>query len=440
MTVLAAVVGRGVTVAITLLTVPLTLGYLGAERYGMWVTASSVIALLGFADLGVGYGLLNAATRSTALGRLDDLRREVSSAFAILLLVAGLLALLYAALEVHIPWPSIFSVSTPPAAAEARPTAAVCIAMFLVSLPVNGATQLRFARQEGYLVHLATSAGGLASVGALLIAIATSQGLPVLALAMGGPPIAASAINGFLLFRAERSLMPSVALVDLRTGATMVRAGLLFFVLQLSMVVAFSSDSIVVAQVLGASAVPEYAVPFRFFSIPVALTAMALAPLWPAYGEAIARGDVDWVRRTLAAVTKGAFGFSLVTAVILTLTGGWVIEMWVGGRISPSIPLLIGFGIWMVQSAVGNSIAMLLNGANELRFQAAAAAAMAVLNVVASIWLTQQIGVAGVVWGTVVTYAALVLLPMAFYLPGVLARIEKSATRSEANANTLADH
>jgi len=52
-------------------TVPLTLNYLGSEHYGLWMTISSVSVMLGFADLGIGNGVLNAV--ADAYGR-DDYR------------------------------------------------------------------------------------------------------------------------------------------------------------------------------------------------------------------------------------------------------------------------------------------------------------------------------------------------------------------------------
>jgi O-antigen/teichoic acid export membrane protein len=42
------------------ISVPLTLTYLGSERYGMWMAISSIVALLAFADFGLGNGLVNA--------------------------------------------------------------------------------------------------------------------------------------------------------------------------------------------------------------------------------------------------------------------------------------------------------------------------------------------------------------------------------------------
>ena len=60
LTTIATAVAKAISMAAGLITVPLTLNYLGVERYGMWMTISSVVALLAFTDMGIGNGLLNS--------------------------------------------------------------------------------------------------------------------------------------------------------------------------------------------------------------------------------------------------------------------------------------------------------------------------------------------------------------------------------------------
>ena len=50
---------RIVQIGTLLVTVRLTLKYLGNERFGLWMTISSVLAMAAFADFGVGIGVLN---------------------------------------------------------------------------------------------------------------------------------------------------------------------------------------------------------------------------------------------------------------------------------------------------------------------------------------------------------------------------------------------
>ena len=95
--------------------------------------------------------------------------------------------------------------------------------------------------------------------------------------------------------------------------------------LQVVAAVAYASDSFVIAQLLGAPAVAEYAVPERMFSLITMVLAMVLAPLWPAYGEAIARGDAAWVKRTLKRSILTAVGLAALCSFTLVLVGEWVI-------------------------------------------------------------------------------------------------------------------
>ena len=105
----------------TFVTVPLTLNYLGDERYGMWMTMSSLVAMLGFADLGVGNGLVNAVSR--AFGRND--RREaaecVSSAFFGLAAIASLGLLVFVLVCPVVPWNSVPDVDSEVAAPKLGP-------------------------------------------------------------------------------------------------------------------------------------------------------------------------------------------------------------------------------------------------------------------------------------------------------------------------------
>src|SRR5438270_11855505 len=59
-TTLAIGCGRLVSSLTLLLSVPLSLGYLGRERFAVWIIISSFSAFLSFADLGIGNGLVHA--------------------------------------------------------------------------------------------------------------------------------------------------------------------------------------------------------------------------------------------------------------------------------------------------------------------------------------------------------------------------------------------
>src|SRR6202042_1779317 len=108
----AATLARVVQIGTSLITVPLTLRYLGNERFGLWMTISSVLAMAAFADFGVGNGVLN--TVAQAFGEDDSLgvRRAVSSGFAVLSSIAILLLLSFFSIFRLINWGDFFRVSS----------------------------------------------------------------------------------------------------------------------------------------------------------------------------------------------------------------------------------------------------------------------------------------------------------------------------------------
>ena len=192
--------------------------------------------------------------------------------------------------------------------------------------------------------------------------------------------------------------------------------GGLFFVLQVAGAVAFASDNLVIAQVLGSDLVIQYAVPAKLFALAPMIMSMVLDPLWPAYGESAARGDMDWVRKTLIRSLVGSLLISLPIALLLVLFGPQVIHLWIGDRVVPSFALLLGFGAWTIVSSVAGVTAMLLNGLNIVRFQAITAVLMATVAISLKIMFAQKIGLDGIIWASVIASVLCTLVPTGFYI------------------------
>jgi O-antigen/teichoic acid export membrane protein len=194
-------------------------------------------------------------------------------------------------------------------------------------------------------------------------------------------------------------------------------------VIGMSIAVGYTSDSLVVAQILGQETVAQYSVPYRLFSIVTVVLTFFLMPLWPAYAEAAARGDVFWIRRTLRRSLKLGLAFNLTAGLLLVVSGRWIIRLWVGPEIVPSIPLLVAFGSYLIVNCVHGPLSILLNGLSVLGFQLVCWISMAVLNLALSIVLTRRFGVSGVVFGTVVANLVCFVIPSAWYVRRHLRRL-----------------
>jgi O-antigen/teichoic acid export membrane protein len=250
------------------------------------------------------------------------------------------------------------------------------------------------------------------------VAIHYKADLQWMVFAMAGVPLLATLLNGVVLFGIRRPwLWPRAKAVSFPVARYILRTGFLFLVLQLAVALGYQSDNLVISHFLGADYVPQYSVPTRLFTIVPMLLSFVLSPLWPAYGEAIARRDTFWIKRTFMRSVKLAFAVNCVPAVLLVLFGRSIIHLWVGAEVYPSFALLLGLGIWAILNSLSAPIAMLLNGTNAVGVQVVCASLMAVSNIVLSIVLVQKIGVAGPIYGTIITWTLINLIPLLIYIP-----------------------
>ena len=406
-----------ISILTMLISVPLTLHYLGTERYGMWMTISSVIAMLGFADLGLGLGLMNAISEAYGQDDRQAAVHYVSSAYFMLTGVALLLLFAFALVYPHIPWARVFNVKSALAVQEAGPAMAAFVICFALNLPLGLVQKIQLGYQEGFINNLWEALGKILGLVGVLLVIYFQGGLVWLVLTMAGAPAVASLLNSFALFCNQRPwLRPRWQESAFYFAAKVVKIGILFFILQVAVAVAFASDNLIAAQVLGSEAVTQYSVPMRMFSILTLISGMLVSPLWPAYGEAIARKDCLWVKNTLIRSLLMTSAIIGLPSIILIIFGKEILQIWVGEQVSVSFLLFLGLGIWTILQSLGHCLAMFLNGANIIKFQAFVSILMAVVCVFVKIFLANIIGLPGIIWGTIITYSVLCLIPIVFYI------------------------
>src|SRR6185437_10473641 len=158
----------------------------------------------------------------------------------------------FSAIYPWFPWQKIFNVHSPQAIAEAGPAMAVFFVCFLINTPLGIVNRIQMGYQQGFANNLWTALGSILALVAIIVACKLRAGLPWLVLAMTGTPMLATLTNGVFLFGKQRPwLIPSWRFFNRDAGKRLFQIGMMFLVLQLAGGIGFSSDNIVIAQVLG---------------------------------------------------------------------------------------------------------------------------------------------------------------------------------------------
>lgn len=420
----ASSAARAISMATGFIAVPLTLHYLGAERYGLWMVISSLSLALNFADLGLGNSLVNTLANAHGRGDRSAARQQVSTAFFLFLGIAIALLLAFWAVYPFVNWTDAFNVQSPQAAEEVGP-ALWCFAVSLVlGFVVGIVSRIELAYQNAFANGVWTAAGSIGSLAALLLAMHYHARLPGLVLMLSGVPVLVTMGQALTVFFVTRPwLRPSLSWANGRVAADLMRLGAGYLVIQLAMTLSMYSDSIIATQILGLEAVTQYAVVSKPFALLSATLFMAFVPMWPAYTEALAKGDIAWVRQTLNRSLGLAIVVVGVPGLILIAVGGPLIRLWVRNP-SFEVPaaLLVALAAAALIQAVGGAWGTLLNGLSIVRFQAVCAVLTAIVALGAKIVLARRTGLPGLVWGTSLAQIVFTLLPIGLYLKYSLAR------------------
>jgi O-antigen/teichoic acid export membrane protein len=414
---LAALVQLGVG----LLVVPLSLAYLGSEQYGLWMTVTSLTAMLAFADFGMGNGLLNAIASADGSDDGDRAAAATSSAVFLLTALGIVLALLFWISYPVVGWERLLNATKPALAPQARHIVAVTIMCAIASLPLGVSQRVQMGYQEGFLNGAWNAAGSLLGLAALVFAISRHATLPWLVLCLSGAPVVGLAANGLALFGWRRPrLRPRWCNVSARTMRHLLGAGSLFFAIQLAGAVGYQLPVLAIARLLGPADVTNFAVPLRLFMVVPALMGFFLTPLWPAYREALARGDAHWVKHTVGVSVALCLALNVAWGVALVFSGPAILRWWVGSRVVAPIGVRIGLAMWGALTGLGGPFAMFLNAAGALKFQAGCAWAMAAASVVLAVVLIPVFGVTGAAFAMVLAQGVCILAPSLFYVPRLL--------------------
>jgi O-antigen/teichoic acid export membrane protein len=430
MTGLSSVAARGLVGITSLITIPLMLRHLGAERFGLWMSIASLQAILSIADFGLGNSLLNAV--AVAFGKGDEglIWRSIRTALRMQCLLSAAIAAAFLAAYPFVDWPKLFNINTEPASAEVGPTLLILVLAFCLRLIINVVQQAQMGLQRGYLANIWTGLGNGLSLAGIILALEHGAGLPTLCLVFVGCPVAAGAANVVSwLWRmapgrpanggeglAERGM-------DGGLPKQMLLVGLQFFLLQATGALIGGMDPLIAGHILGPKSVADLAVaqkPFEMVSIFLVLLSQ---PLWPAYREAIVSRDVRWVRRTVLRALSVALLVSGIAAIVMGFAGRYLISVWAGPSAHPSTMLIVGYGIATVVTTLLTQTSFFLNAMGKFNFQLAILVPSAVVALILKCLLTEHFGLAAIPWTTVAVWAVMTGPPLILYMRRLIRRL-----------------
>jgi O-antigen/teichoic acid export membrane protein len=416
--------GRVLAIIVSVISVPLTIGYLGSERYGAWVTIASVLTFLSITDFGLAASLTNALAKAQAENTPDAGRRYVSSAFLMLSSIALVILIFGSAFAPRIASFLFPHLRSPLARAEIVPAMTIALSIFALSLPLLIPARVLAAHQESALANLWNMAGSLGNLVALLGVIWFRGGLPWLVFGCFGFGLLTNITCAAWLFAFHKPwLSPKFLAIDPAFAKTLFGDGWKFFVIGIGWMINWQTDNMVIAHFLGAAQVTPYAVTFSLFALATGLQTLAYPSLWPAYTEAFAQRDFEWIRQTVRSNFKFSFLSTLAIVGLLSIFAGDIIRFWAGAVAVPPFSVIVWMALWRLMLATLLVGSCLLNATGHLKGMTIYGTITALLNLTLSILLAKKYGITGVIAGTVIAFAVANYIPTFLEVRSVLRKM-----------------
>jgi len=416
--ILFSVLIKGGSIVISFLLVPLTLGYLGAVDYGIWLTLSSVVAWFGFFDIGLGNGLRNKFAEALALGNKELARSYVSTTYFGLTVIFGILWLIFIVVSFFVDWNAIFN--APPDQSQNLQVLIVYVfSLFLVRFVLKLLSVIIIADQRPAISNTFDPLSNVISLIVIYFLTITTKGsLMYLGMAVTASPVVVLGVASLYFFgRDYREYRPSVSYVRMSQLKELTGLGFRFFIIQIAVLVIFSTDNMIIAQVLGPEQVTPYNIAFKYFNSVTMAFAIIMTPLWSAYTQAYTKNDIPWIRNITRKLTR-FWLLILATVILMIVVSGPFYSIWVGDQIKIPFLITLFMGVFILISTWNNVYVYFINGTGKIRLQLYSSVISAAVNIPVSIYFARdlKLGAAGVIIATCIClFPGTILAPIQYF-------------------------
>ena len=393
---------KGASVLISYLLIPLTIGYLDKLQYGIWVTIISLVAWINTFDIGLGNGLRNKLAHSLALDEKENIKKYVSTTYAILFLISAAIFLVFFVGGSFFNWNQLLSA---PASINYSiwPIIIITLGTFCMQFalqPINSVLTATHDPFKSSLILLLCQVLTLVSVFALTQF--TDSNLTLLVIAASCSPVIIFLLANVYLFSTSlKDFAPRFRYVDFGSAKSLVNLGGAFFFIQIGALILYQTDNIVIAKTIGLQNVTVFNVAYKYFSILIILFSIILTPYWSAFTDAYAKNDMDWIKSALKKLRR-LWIYVTIGAFVLCAVSGPLYRLWVGNAVVVPVGLSLALAVNISVQTWQVIHAYMLNGVGKLRVQLILLVVTGVLNIPLSIFLIKYCGIQGTVIANII--------------------------------------
>ncbi len=360
---------KGLNILLSLCLVPITMEFISNKNYGIWLTLSSIIGWISFFDIGLGNGLRNKFTEAIALRKIKLAKIYVSTTYAILTIIILSIMILFLFVNNFINWSKILN-SSSDVGVDLNFLASVVFSCFSIQFILQLINTILIANQQPSKSAAVSFFTNLFTLIIIFILSKTIKGnLLLVGLIYSVIPVLVLIIYSFILFQGEyKQFAPSLKYIRFKFANKLTTLGFRFFIIQITAIVIFQTNNVIITQLFGPDQVTPYNIAFKYFGVISMGATIIMSPLWSAFTDAWTKKDIDWIKETVIKLQYIWLAL-LITGLIMLYISPIIYKTWLGNKIQISFEISLWMCIFFLISSWNMIYVQFLNGVGKISLQ-----------------------------------------------------------------------
>lgn len=398
----ASFIIKGVSILISFMLVPATLGYVSAELYGVWMALSSVLLWIHFLDLGFSQGLKNKLAETLAFKDYKKGKALVTTTYVMVTFIFVPIGIILEFIVPLVNWCDLLNISTD-YADEIERVMYVLVAFASVQMIVNVLTSVIAAFQKVAFASVFSVIGQfLAFIIIIILTKTTPPSLIGLALSYAAMPVLVLIVASLILYNTQfKIIAPDFRTFNKSYIKELFGLGYKFFIINIQVVVLYYFTNILISYVSSPYQVTSYNLAYKYLNVAMLVYSLVTAPLWPAYTDAYAKKDYNWMKSTLSRMFKIML-MSIGLCIIMVFTSPFVYEIWFGDKADVPFIMTVIVAVYTCVYCWMNLYGTVIVGMGTVSIQAIITVIGMIIHIPLSLLLGRYIGAYGVITSMVI--------------------------------------
>lgn len=376
--------------------------YLGNEKYGIWATLLSIMSWISGCDMGIGNGLRNRLGMAFSSKDEESAKEYIATSYFIVFTVSLILFIIGVVISLFIDWQKIFN-----SVGFGKVDYLLIILLNLFFVCVNFISaicnQIFYAHQEAAKVGFNQLTSQILFLPLLMLLMKKNDGnLILLSLFYGGTIFISNICWTMTFFYKQKEFRCGLRNIKRKRIGDVMGLGGRFFIMQISSIIIFTTDNLLITQLFGPAKVTAYDIVYKLFSLISIGHNIILLPLLSGFTDAYVKSDIKWITKTLKILIYFQFIIILI-CIFFAVLSQWIIKLWISRELFIPEHLILFMSIYMMISTWNGIFSSFLNGIGDITLSMIVSAIQGAINIPLSIYLAKYFGISGIILGTIFT-------------------------------------